>query len=190
MKDTEDPDLEAMSLTELNRLYGEMVLTAIDLDLKSYRAQTFADVTSARAACGTIHGGILARRAGLAAMDNQTDKGPTPREVDAKEGNKMSMFGAATPAAKAKPKSKFTGKKKASAAKGKKAKKTTSKRSSYGDDMKIVVTVKDNPRREGSAKHKQLELAKKHSTVGAFLKAGGKGSTLKSIVKRKWGTVG
>lgn len=58
------------------------------------------------------------------------------------------------------------------------------RRSAFGEDQKIVVTAKENPRREGTGVHKQFELMKKHGTVGAYVKAGGSlGSLRKSVVK-------
>lgn len=46
-------------------------------------------------------------------------------------------------------------------------------------DGKITLLEKTNPKRAGSKAHKRYELYTKHKTIAAYLKAGGKRSTLR-----------
>lgn len=49
----------------------------------------------------------------------------------------------------------------------------------FSDEQKITVLAKENPKREGSASHKEFSLYAKNKTVGAFLKAGGTAASLR-----------
>jgi hypothetical protein len=60
------------------------------------------------------------------------------------------------------------------------------RKSQFVDTQKIVMQVKDNPRREGTDVHKQFEIAKKAGTIGAYLKAGGRLGTLQKGIKKQW----
>ena len=61
--------------------------------------------------------------------------------------------------------------------------------SQYGAEKKIVLLVKENPRREGSDVYDQFEILKKSKTVGEYLKKGGRSSTLAKCINRGWAKV-
>jgi hypothetical protein len=75
--------------------------------------------------------------------------------------------------------------KKAATAK-KAAAKKPAKTDGYDPAAKIVLLVKENPRREGTDVYKQFELMKKSKTVGDFWKAGGRTGTLRKSLVKKW----
>lgn len=66
------------------------------------------------------------------------------------------------------------------------AKKERASRGSAIADGKITLLVKENPKREGSSAHKRYELYRKHKDVAAYLKAGGKRSSLRYDVKHEY----
>lgn len=65
------------------------------------------------------------------------------------------------------------------------AKKAVVKRHRIDPLSKITVKFKDNPRRPGTTRYKDYERMRRAGTVATFLKGGGKGSSLRSAVKRK-----
>jgi hypothetical protein len=59
-------------------------------------------------------------------------------------------------------------------------------RSAYDDAAKIILLVKDNPRREGSELYKDWERMKKCKTVADYYKAGGRTGILGKCIKMRW----
>ena len=53
-------------------------------------------------------------------------------------------------------------------------------------DAKITLLAKENPKRAGSAAHKRFALYSKHTTVAAFLKAGGTRADLRWDAEHKF----
>ena len=84
-----------------------------------------------------------------------------------------------------KPKAKPAVEKSEPAAKGAKGKSEAFK-SNYDESAKIVVLVKENPRKEGTELHRQHVLLTKSKTVGAFYKAGGRTGCLTKSIAKKW----
>jgi hypothetical protein len=79
--------------------------------------------------------------------------------------------------------------KKAAPAKKATAKKVavkTPRKGAIDPAKKIVIVSKENPRREGSEKHRQFELARKSKTVGDYQKAKGHMGSLKKCVSKGW----
>lgn len=62
---------------------------------------------------------------------------------------------------------------------GKKVKRERKSRGSRIADGKITLIEKDNPKRKGSRAHKRYELYRRNKSVAAYLKAGGKRSSLR-----------
>ena len=55
----------------------------------------------------------------------------------------------------------------------------------YDPEAKIIVIVKDNPRREGSALHKDFEMMRKVKSVGEYYQKGGRTGILRKCITRK-----
>ena len=68
----------------------------------------------------------------------------------------------------------------------KKEKKERASRGSAIADGTITLLVKENPKREGSSAHKRYELYRKHKNIAAYLKAGGKRSSLRYDAKHEY----
>ena len=131
--------------------------------------KSFKDKADAIASMQRLQSSIKANEEGIAEMVAQEEDASKPAAT-IKEITDM--------VAKKKPAPKKTAKKTNGVARG--------RRSSYGADQKITVLQKENPRREGTSVYKQYEIAKKSSTVGAYLKAGGSLGSLHKAVKKGW----
>ena len=90
------------------------------------------------------------------------------------------------------PKKEKTEKKTAKKATAKKPDKKASKKADKKErgsaiaDGTITLLVKENPKREGSSAHKRYELYRKHKNIAAYLKAGGKRSSLRYDSKHEY----
>ena len=85
---------------------------------------------------------------------------------------------------KKKAPTKAAAKKTASKAAPKKA--ASTRTTGFDDALKIKILAKENPRREGSDKHAQFELARKCATVGDYRKKHGDMAALKKCVDKGW----
>jgi hypothetical protein len=146
-------------LDEYNNLGNEHLQKTAGFSFRP--RSSFKDKADAISSMNRLQSSIKANEEGIAKM------------VEQEEASTTEIKEMATPKKKAPAKKKTNG-----AARG--------RRSTYGPDQKIVVVAKENPRREGTAVFKQFELAKKHGTVGAYLKAGGSLGSLRKSVKKGW----
>lgn len=68
------------------------------------------------------------------------------------------------------------------------------RRRGFDPDAKITLLVEENPRRPGSARFEQFEIARRIAerggSVGDYRKAGGMTGTLRRCVSRGWIRVG
>lgn len=160
----------AQMLDEYNKLGEERLVKQFGASFRP--RSSFKDKSDAIKSLAKLNDQIAASEAGYAAQEAQPGDANPGKEVVSAEGEE-----AMTANGRKKPKSK-TVKSKTAARRG--------RASAYPETAKISVLVKDNPRREGTAVYKQFELAKKHATVGAYLKAGGSLGSLRKGIKRQW----
>ena len=183
-------DHKSMNIEQLQEAHSDMLATAGDLGMEvpPELQVEFDDPAKGNVLCDKLHDAIEKFSKGLNEKDTGAEKKAaattaTPKTKKASVKKTSAKKAAAKPAKEKKVAKKAA--KKAAPKKGA-AKKVGVKKT---DDLekKITVVKKEHPFREGSGKAKRVDKLFAHSgkTVGAFLKAGGKRSTLSKCVSLK-----
>lgn len=168
---------ELDNVEELYLCYSEMKLTAEGLGMNPLALASFANVQEGIATCKSLYADIQSKRA-----ENLTEAGKKQR----KEKKTMARTAAEPKTAK-----KATAPKKAPAKKTAAPKATSKKTNGEARMLKYNVeqTISwigdaegNNPSRAGTGRHERMELVRKHDgkTVGKYMAAGGRTSTLSS----------
>jgi hypothetical protein len=190
------PDKPEVTTDSLFREYNGLVPTAIELGIEARtRVTPFLNRADAARYVEGLRAKIAqARKEKGVSGSTLTRAGTVPaQQTKPASGKNAGASQKAAPAGEAtgedtmadrrkRPTGRKTAKKTKTAAKRGAARGRASK---YAEDAKITVSFKENPRREGSARHKDYEIMKRHGTVAGYLKAGGTRSGLNSAVRRK-----
>lgn len=192
-------DYENMEIPDLLKAYNKLVGELTALGVTMYKERTaFESKQQALTFLGAIESSIRAKQESNTATDNQKaerkaakgepNQGLNPKKKNDKNKKKsLAKSSKATKLAPVPPADQATNQEATMAAR-KSTKKSTTKarkgvaksaktkangaRTLVADDARIVG-VGTNGYREGTTRHKQLELAKKSGTVAKFVKAGG-----------------
>jgi hypothetical protein len=171
---------------ELRAEYDVLGAKLLELGGTFRPISSFRNSNEAEIAIERLKSTIKAREKALAEMENQEDDDEgvivETSTDDDKGEDEMSSVQASTNGAKKTVVKKASVKKAAAPKKAKGA----SKFGKFDPAGKIHILEKDNPRREGTKRHKWYETARKSTTVEAYVKAGGHIPSLKTCVDKGW----